>query len=238
MQHPKLILAVDGDVRFLDLIGDALPPPSYELSVATGGREGLHKAQTLQPRLVLLDLALPELNGVELCRLLRADPRTRGILLVAMTALETTGSVVRSALLALGVDDFLQKPFGKEHLLERVKLLLARRRHQASRAPRKTAPPSLSILENGRIRVDLNTRRVWVKGRLTRHMGPKRFQLLCMLLRHKDGAHRETLCSEVWGEEEGCKKVDVSIHRLREDFGIRKEDSPIISVPGGYKLVG
>lgn len=235
------ILIIDDDQELQDLIRFTLERKGYDLAFANSGREGLHQAKRFHPNLILLDFALPGINGVEVHRLLRSEEATKDVPILIMTGLEDSAEAIKSAVLSLGVEDYLHKPFGENELLRHIEGLL----HEKP-VPPKTPIPSRAtvavekppILQRGRIRMDLEHRRIWVGGhQISKALGPKRFDLLRILLQHRGPVNRETLRSEGWGGGEDLKTVDRTISRLREALGAKEKDL-IVSVPGGYTLAG
>src|SRR5215471_10123471 len=118
------ILIVEDEASLVEVLSYKLQREGYEVVVAREGREGLRKAQTLLPDLVLLDLMLPGIDGLDICRELRASPHTAGSAILMLTAKgEETDQVVG---FAMGADDYVTKPFSVKVLLQRIKVLLRR----------------------------------------------------------------------------------------------------------------
>src|SRR5436853_7938161 len=118
------ILVIEDETSLVDVLIYNLHREGYEVAVAREGREGMRKAQTLLPDLVLLDLMLPNANGLEICRELRAGERTRHIPIVMLTAkAEETDQVVG---FSMGADDYVTKPFSVKVLLQPIKALHVR----------------------------------------------------------------------------------------------------------------
>ena len=137
------ILIVEDEASLVEVLSYNLLREGYEVVGAKEGHEGLRKAQMHLPDLVILDLMLPGLNGLDICRELRASPRTAGILILMLTAKgEETDQIVG---FSMGADDYVTKPFSVKVLLHRIKVLL-----------RRQANPDLSgdIVEAAGIRVD------------------------------------------------------------------------------------
>src|SRR5437016_3273002 len=124
------ILIVEDEAALVEVLTYNLRRDGYEVAAAKEGREGLRKAQMQLPDLVILDLMLPGLNGLDVCRELRASPRTVGMSVLMLTAKgEETDQIVG---FAIGADDYVTKPFSVKVLLQRIKVLL---RRQANPAP-------------------------------------------------------------------------------------------------------
>src|SRR5947209_7629220 len=131
MNRPRILL-IDDERGLTKVLTYNLQREGYETLVAHDGREGLIKAQTHLPDLILLDLMLPVLNGLEVCRELRAGERTRTIPILMLTAkAEETDQVVG---FSLGADDYVTKPFSVKVLMERIKALLRRRESDNGKA--------------------------------------------------------------------------------------------------------
>src|SRR5437868_15130067 len=147
------ILIVEDESSLVEVLSYNLQREGYEVAVAKEGREGLRKAQMQLPDLIVLDLMLPGLNGLDICRELRAVPRTAGISILMLTAKgEETDQVVG---FAVGADDYVTKPFSVKVLLQRIKVLL---RRQAN--PEATG----DCLEAAGIRVDKRAHQITVDG--------------------------------------------------------------------------
>src|SRR5437667_7324553 len=120
---PK-ILVVDDEPDAVEMIEFNLKANGYDVISAAGGEEALRKARALLPKLILLDVMLPEVDGMEVCKILRRDPQTSGIPIVMLTA--KAAEIDRVLGLELGADDYVTKPFSPRELLLRVKKLLQR----------------------------------------------------------------------------------------------------------------
>ena len=146
------ILIIEDERALTDVLTYNLQREGYETIVAHDGQEGLRKAQTLLPDLILLDLMLPGLNGLDVCRELRAGERTRDIPILMLTAkAEETDQVVG---FSLGADDYVTKPFSVKVLLQRIKAL-QRRRTEAGRAA--------DVVEHLGVRIDRVRHRAFVE---------------------------------------------------------------------------
>jgi DNA-binding response OmpR family regulator len=191
----------------------------YAASVCFDGAEGLRRALSREHDCIILDLDLPQVHGLEVCRRLRAADNISPILM--LTASGAKRDVVRG--LDTGADDYLVKPFDMEELLARVRTLLRRR---------GTAPNPL--LHAGQVTLDTNTHEVH-KGLERVHLAPKEYALLEYLMRHAGVAQdRGTIIVHVWGEHSASiplGTVDVHVAYLRRKLG--KE--LVRTVPGkGY----
>lgn len=222
------LLVAEDDAEVREFIRFALARREFEVHFANTGRESCRLALDLKPNLILLDMGLPDINGVEVCKILCASPETRGIPILAMSTMERTAGVLESALRALGIEDYLPKPFGENELLLHLSQLLGR-------IPSERAGGD--ILVRGRVRIDVNARRVWVGARPIQHIGYKQFDLLHHLIKSADGVSREHLRSLIWTGAENSKALSMTVCRLRKALGFG-ENEGIIPIPQGYKLVG
>ena len=200
----------------------------FQVTVAPDGERGLHEARTAPPHLVLLDLALPGLDGMEVCRALRTSRETANVPIIMLTArVEERNKILG---LERGADDYVTKPFSLKELLARVRAVL-RRSHGAAEDPPRP-------LVNGSLSLDEARRRVHVLDRevlLTR----KEFDLLAEMLRRPGLVlTREQLLERVWGYDHPgeTRTVDVHIRQLRKKLGSPTADAIETVVGVGYRL--
>lgn len=224
------LLVAEDDAEVQEFIRFALARREFEVHFARTGHECCRLAQNLKPNLILLDMGLPDINGVEVCKILRANREMKGIPILAMSAMDRTAGVLESALRALGIEDYLPKPFGENELLQHMSRLFGRCSDEWT---------SGESLVRGRVRIEVDLRRIWVGERLIgrRRIGCKQFALLQVLMKYGDGVSREELRSLLWSGDETSNIADVTVHRLRKLLGFGETEG-ILSVPGGYKLVG
>jgi two-component system phosphate regulon response regulator PhoB len=206
------ILVVDDERDITDLVAYNLNKAGFKSDKAHDGAEALRLAQARPPRLVILDLMLPGMDGLEVCRRLRAEARTRSVPILMLTAKgEETDKVVG---LEVGADDYLTKPFSPRELVARVRALL--RRAKPSDQPMEAARfevPGLSL--------DESKHEVLVKGKPV-ELTAKEFSLLAYLgTRPGRVVTRDTLLDQVWGMDSDVetRTVDVHMRRLREKLG-------------------
>jgi CheY-like chemotaxis protein len=140
------ILIADDNIQNAELLEAHLDGSGHEVRLATNGAETIEQAQRWQPDILLLDIMMPKISGFEVCRQLRADPATRAIGILMITALDQTTDVETAV--AAGTDDFLTKPINKTELLLRVHALLAAR--QAASEPERTLT-YLATVQEGRL---------------------------------------------------------------------------------------
>jgi len=201
---------------------------------AKDGIQAVELARREKPDLVILDLMLPELNGLEVCRILRRETTVPILMLTAKS--EEVDKVVG---LEVGADDYLTKPFSMRELLARIHAML--RRAEMNRQVEK-ADSCAGRLQAGSIEIDTSRHTITNKGKIL-ELSPKEFDLLCFLVRNKGQVfNRDILLSKVWGYDFSgdTRTVDVHIRWLREKL----EDDPespriLITVRGvGYKVEG
>ena len=220
-----LIVEDDGDIAAL--IAHYLEKTGYTAEVLADGGRALARAKESLPDLVILDLMLPGLSGMEVCRALRADDRTAGVPIIMLTARGEESDRILG--LDVGADDYVVKPFSANELMARVRALLRR------------AAPAVSkdrVLKCGPILVDLDRHTVSDAGGLVR-LTAKEFLLLQYLLEHRGRVlSRDRLLSDVWdyqypGE---TRTVDVHVRRLREKLPFL-ERALVTVQQFGYKLL-
>ena len=201
------VLVVDDDETVSEVVRRYLEREGYEVEVAGDGLAALAAALERPPDLLVLDLMLPGLDGIEVCRRLR---RTHPVPVIMLTAKGDVDDRVTG--LEVGADDYVTKPFSPRELTARVGAVL--RRVAAVAGPDDGKP---TVLEAGRLRVDTASRECWVAGGPVQ-LTTKEFDLLAFLLRFPHRAwRREELLEQVWGWTYGdTSTVTVHIRRLRE----------------------
>jgi DNA-binding response OmpR family regulator len=226
---PSRVLIVEDEPDIGDLLAFHLEREGYLVSKARNGADGLRQIAASPPDLVLLDLMLPEIDGLEVCRRLRREPRTASLPIVMLTAKgEEMDRVIG---LELGADDYVVKPFSPKEVVARVRAVLRR----VSAADSTAAGPILS----GRLSIDLGRHVVLVSGAAV-ELTPKEFDLLRALVEARGRVlSREFLLDRVWGYaaagEIESRTVDVHVRRLRVKLGA--EGPRIVTVKSvGYRL--
>jgi len=202
----RTILVVDDEPTLRETLVDALEADGFRVVSAADGREALLRFRADKPDLILLDLMLPELSGVEVCRIIRAES---DVPIVMLTAKDSELDKVVG--LELGADDYVTKPFSLRELSARVRAQF-RRSDQA--VVLEAAP---AVVDLGDVQVDLGGHRLLRDGRVL-PMKPKAFELLAFLIRHPGQAFtRDQLLEKVWGYDYAgeTRTVDVHIHWLR-----------------------
>jgi two-component system KDP operon response regulator KdpE len=182
---PPRILVVDDEPNNLSTLGPLLRARGYDVLTAMTGRAAVQTVERDTPDLIVLDLGLPDIDGVEVCRIVR---ETHSIPIVVLSARGAEGDKVRA--LDLGADDYVTKPFGAEELLARIRAALRR-----SDAP----PPASEPIVRGKLVIDREKFRVLIDGAEVR-LTPKEFELLTFLAQHPGRVltHR-TILKAIWG---------------------------------------
>jgi DNA-binding response OmpR family regulator len=203
------ILIVEDDPDILDLISLYLQKAGHEVEALSQGSAALSRLRSHAADLVVLDLMLPGMGGLEICQALRSDPATARLPVIMLTARSDESD--RIAGLELGADDYVTKPFSPKELVARVAALLRRV---------AAAEPAAAVLRYGEIAIDA-AQHVVTDGPREVRLTAKEFLLLEYLIRHRGRVlSRDLLLTDVWGYNYtgGTRTVDVHIRRLREKF--------------------
>jgi DNA-binding response OmpR family regulator len=221
------ILVAEDDRDIADLIVHYLQKAGWEAHVATAGDEALAQARRSPFDLIILDVMLPGMSGLEVCRVLRADRATAAVPIIMLTARGEEADRVIG--LEIGADDYVAKPFSPNELVARIRALVRRsRRHE----------PETATLQFGPIVMDLSQHTVSSAGRDVK-LTAKEFMLLRYLLEHRGRVlSRDLLLGDVWGYRYtgGTRTVDVHVRRLREKLPVLV-DALVTVKQFGYKLV-
>ena len=221
---PQTVLVVEDEASIASFVSLYLKNAGFEVRTAANGVEALASAQSAQPSLIVLDLMLPDLDGIEICRRIR---KTSDMPILMLTARDE--DVDKIIGLEVGADDYMTKPFNPRELVARVKSIL--RRAAPERRDRESAQ-----IRHGDLNVDSGRREVKV-GDDEIQLAPKEFDLLWELLDHRGLVlTRDQLLERVWGYTFAgdTRTVDVHVRQLRRKLG---EASPIVTVWGvGYKV--
>ncbi len=210
------ILVVEDEADIRELLRYSLTQEGFAVEEAADGAEALDRIMRRAPDLVLLDLMLPRMSGLELCRRLRANAETAQIPVIVVTA--KSAEVDRVLGLEMGADDYVVKPFSPREVVARVKALL--RRVHATMEPRGAA-----MYEKGRLRIDFSTYEVFVDG-IKHDLALREFELLRFFVQHPLRVYsREQLLDLVWGRDTFVepRTVDVHVRRLRQQ--IERDDA-------------
>ena len=202
----RTILVVDDEPTLREALVDALEADGFRVVAAADGREALSQFRAERPDLVLLDLMLPELSGIEVCRIIRAES---GVPIVMLTAKDSELDKVVG--LELGADDYVTKPFSLRELTARIRALFRR----SDQAVAVDGPPA--VVDLGSVQADLGGHRLLRDGQVVA-IKPKAFELLAFLIRHPGQVFtRDQLLEHVWGYDYAgeTRTVDVHVHWLR-----------------------
>lgn len=220
------ILLVDDDQDILDLVRYNLDKEGFEVHTAVNGKEAIVLAETLVPDLILLDVMMPEMDGMETCIELRNRKKLDKTVIAFLTARGEDYSQIAG--FEAGADDYISKPIKPRVLVSRVKALL--RRRDGGDTPNRT-------LSARGISIDID-RYVVINGDQELNLPKKEFELLSLLIAQPGRVYtREAILSSVWGNDVvvGDRTIDVHIRKLREKIG----DEHIKTVKGvGYKFEG
>jgi DNA-binding response OmpR family regulator len=209
----RTILVVDDEPTLRETVAEALELDGLSVVTAADGREALARFRADRPDLVVLDLMLPQLSGIEICRILRAESDVPILMLTAKDS-----ELDKVVGLEVGADDYVTKPFSLRELVARVHALLRRSDRRAA------VPPPAGLVDLERVQVDLAGRRLLRAGQVV-PLKPRAFELLAFFLENPGQLFtREQLLERVWGYDYAgeTRTVDVHVHWLRQ----RIEDDP------------
>jgi len=225
------VLVVEDDRTLLDVLKYNLTKEGYNVVIATDGAQALEVARNQSPDLIVLDIMLPEINGLEVCRILRKDMNVPILMLTAKS--EEIDKLVG---LEIGADDYMTKPFSMRELLARIRAMLRRAKMAVSKSPEE------AMISIGNLSIDIPRRRAML-GSMLLDLTQKEFDLLAFLAGNKGLVFsRDQLLEKVWGYDYagGTRTVDVHIRWLREKIETNPaKPERLITVRGvGYKLEG
>jgi two-component system alkaline phosphatase synthesis response regulator PhoP len=227
MEDVKKILLVDDERDILDFLSYNLENAGYEVRVAQNGLEGVKVAQKFLPDLILLDMMMPEMDGVQTCEEIRNLDTKKEIVVAFLTARGEDYSQIAG--FDAGADDYILKPIKPKVLMSRIKALLKR--------AVKTEETEEGIIKAGPLKIDLKKHIIFF-GELEVNLPKKEFKLLTLLCKNTGEVKtREEIMDQVWGTEVvvGDRTIDVHIRKLREKFG----EELITTIKGvGYKFNG
>lgn len=211
VSEPTEILIIENNLEVIEILKTELMRHHYRVRIATDGRIGLTEAQRQSPGLISLDPILPGLNGWEVCRQLRKDPKTKTIPILILTALAEESNRIQG--LNAGADDYLTKPFSLRELLARIKALLRRRKMV-------TEPETSNTCQIGPIVLNTDRHEVRMDGRLLR-LSRTEFGILKFLMQNAGRVfRRDELLTAVWGRDRFVEEhnLDVHIHAIRRQM--------------------
>ncbi len=221
------ILLVDDEPDILEIVGYNLSTEGYQVITANNGLEGVRKAEKERPQLIILDVMMPEMDGIEACEKIRQLPELKDVVITFLTARGEDYSQVAG--FDAGADDYITKPIKPKVLMSRVKALLRRYKESHDSV-------SEDVVEIGNLTIDRDAYKIMLKDQEI-SLPRKEFELL-YLLASKPGKvfKRDDILDKVWGNEVivGGRTIDVHIRKLREKLG----DELFKTVKGvGYKFV-
>jgi DNA-binding response OmpR family regulator len=225
----KTILIIEDEKNIVELVKYNLEQEGFRVLTEAKGNSGLETALRERPALVILDLMLPEINGLEICKTLKRNDKTHLIPIIMLTAKGTESDKVVG--LELGADDYMTKPFSPRELVARVKTVLRRSREKAPE----------ELLRSGTIELDVTKHELRLKEKSV-EITAKEFELLRVLMSSRERVlTREVLLSKVWGYENSVnietRTVDMHIGQLRKKLG--KEADRIVTIKSvGYRFDG
>ncbi len=219
------ILLVDDEPDILEIVGYNLKNEGYQVTTAENGQEAIKKADKVKPHLIILDVMMPEMDGIEACEQIRKNEDLKNTVITFLTARGEDYSQLAGY--DAGADDYITKPIKPKVLVSKVKALLRRFKEEASQS---------NVVKIGKLTIDRDEYKIINKGEEL-VLPRKEFELLS-LLTSKPGKvfKREEILDKVWGNEVvvGGRTIDVHIRKLREKIG----DKSFKTVKGvGYKFV-
>jgi len=219
------ILTVDDEQDIIEVLSYNLSREGFEVTAATDGEEALKKIRTNSFDLVILDLMMPGIEGLQLCRILRNDPMTKDLPIIMLTAkTEEVDSILG---LEMGADDYLAKPFSPKELIARMKAVLRRSRR---------ALPEEKYITVGELTIDTETYSV-AKDAVPLNLSPTEFRLLLYLLQRRGKIfNREHLLKAIWKDDGHVESrtVDVHISRIRTQIEEDPTNPVYIKTRWGY----
>lgn len=225
----ETILIIEDEKNIRELVRYNLEREGFRVLAEAKGNAGLEAVLREKPALIVLDLMLPEMNGLEICKTLKRNDKTRLIPIIMLTAKSAESDKVVG--LELGADDYVTKPFSPREFVARVKAVLRRAKDKSPE----------EILRSGTIELDVTKHELRLKGKPVETTA-KEFDLLHVLMSSRGRAlTREVLLSKVWGYENSVnietRTVDMHIGQLRKRLG--KESERIVTVKSvGYRFDG
>lgn len=208
---PKKILVVDDESDVTDLVAYHLRAKGFTVETLNDPNTSIGTARTFVPDLVILDVMMPDLNGIQICRMLRADPKLKRVPVIFLTAKAEEGDRIQG--LETGADDYICKPFSNKELVLRVQSILRRLSDGEADAPKK--------LTAGLIALDVDRHEAFVEGQQL-ELTATEFKLLRLLMERRGRVQtREHLLINVWNYETEIetRTVDTHVRRLREKLG-------------------
>lgn len=218
------ILIVDDEPDILEIVGYNLEKEGYEVHRASSGQEAIEITKRVIPNLIILDVMMPKMDGIECCEILRSNEKLNNTVITFLSARSEDYSQIAG--FDAGADDYISKPVRPKVLVSRVKALLKR---TGTTSEKTETEPSIQI--------DREAYMVILENKEKLQLPRKEFELLSLLLSHPDRVFsRDEIFASVWGDDVvvGERTMDVHIRKLREKIG----DNHIVTIKGiGYKFV-
>jgi len=234
---PEKILIIEDEEETIEFLKECLRLEGYDVIYSRNGRDGLQKTLKERPNLVLLDLGLPDTDGIEICKNIKQNTDTKTIPVIMLTCRSATDDKVTG--LEAGADDYIVKPFEPHELIARIKAIFRRIEYYA--------PQENEVISKGGITLDVGKHKVQVDFSADIDLSPKEFQLLYLLMKNSGRVlEREYLLKTLWGytEQTESRTLDVHIQRLRKkltqqgDRLSQQLGERIVTIEGiGYKFV-
>ncbi|MGE5788573.1 MAG: response regulator [Myxococcales bacterium] len=222
------IIVIEDEIDLQSVLEYNLKQAGYSVTLAGRGQDGIKAVQQHIPDLILLDLMLPDISGIDVCRTLKAQPSTKAVPIIMVTA--RGEEIDRVVGFEIGADDYVVKPFSVRELLLRISAILRRNRPET--------PELGQIVDFGRLRIDRGAHRIWVEGTEI-ELTALEFRLLVTLYDRKNRVQtRAALLDDVWGIQADIttRTVDTHVKRLREKLEAARDY--IETVRGvGYRFV-
>lgn len=222
------IIVIEDEVDLQSVLEYNLKQAGYSVTLAGRGQDGIRAVQQHIPDLILLDLMLPDISGIDVCRTLKAQPSTKAVPIIMVTA--RGEEIDRVVGFEIGADDYVVKPFSMRELLLRISAILRRNRPETTEVGQ--------MVDFGRLRIDRGAHRIWVDGTEI-ELTALEFRLLVTLYDRKNRVQtRAALLDDVWGIQADIttRTVDTHVKRLREKLEAARDY--IETVRGvGYRFV-
>jgi two-component system, OmpR family, alkaline phosphatase synthesis response regulator PhoP len=226
-EKPFKLMIVDDETDIIEFLTYSLLKDGYEVVSATDGLMALALLEKEKPSIIVLDIMMPGMNGIEVCKVIRNNPKFKDVLILFLTAQSDDFTQVDA--FDAGGDDFLSKPLKPKILSSRIQALLRRI---------KSIEPNShnEVISYGKLKIDIASRTVHINNEIL-DLPKKEFEILLLMARKPDRVFtREEIFNKIWGEDVivGNRTIDVHIRKLREKIG----DDVIYTLKGvGYKLV-
>ena len=234
MSNPYKILIVDDEQDILEFLSYNLRKEGFQIYVSSNGKNAIEQAKEILPHLILLDVMMPEMDGIETCEKMREIPEIKNRVIAFLTARAEDYSQIAG--FDAGGDDYIAKPIRPKVLISRINALLKRYSYTAEVVEKREETTDTKLKIFGNISIDSETYMVTVEG-TQMYLPKKEFNLLQLLTSRPSKVFtREEIFDHLWGDDifVGDRTIDVYIRKLREKLG----DGRIKTIKGvGYKFV-